>query len=230
MSTVKNIIFDLDGTLIDSAPTLVQILNEMLEARGSSRHINLATIRPFASLGGAGLVSGVLAQECGDLAQEVADFRARYALQTTHPDCLYEGVAEGVRELAAQGYRLAICSNKPQLLCEKVIADLGLDPYFTVVVGSSPGHREKPAPDLLELVLSQLGAVRSECLYVGDSEVDHALASATGVRFILVSYGYANRQFSAENIERFSKFPELVRSLSLEQSKFFQASDAAQKG
>lgn len=216
MNAVKNIIFDLDGTLIDSAPTLVQILNQMLEERGSSRRIDLQTVMPFASLGGSALVGGVLAQECGDLAQELADFRARYALQPTPFTSLYKGVAEGIKNLTTLGYRLAICSNKPQHLCEKVMADLGLDRHFQVIVGSSPDRLAKPAPDLMELVLSQLGATPGECLYVGDSEIDHTLATTTGVRFALMAYGYAAGEFSDDHVEKYYNFNELVRSLKTE--------------
>src|SRR3546814_11608737 len=70
---------------------------------GSARHVGLTEIRQVASLGGPALVGGVLAQECGDLRQEVVDFRARYALYKTPFESLYEGVAEGVKQLTAHG-------------------------------------------------------------------------------------------------------------------------------
>ncbi|GLV24740.1 HAD family hydrolase [Sphingobium sp. TomTYG45] len=227
MSQVQNIIFDLDGTLVDSAPVFVEILNDMLRERGSSRSIGLSEVRQFASLGGPALVGGVLAQECGDLRQEVADFRARYALCPTPLESLYEGVAGGVRELTEHGYRLAICSNKPQQLCEKVIADLNLNAHFPVVVGSSPDRMAKPAPDLMELVMAQLGTSVRECLYVGDSEIDHALAKATGIRFAFVTYGYAIEQFTADPHEEFSHFSDLVRLLKEERAPFFSKRGAA---
>lgn len=211
MNLVQNIIFDLDGTLIDSAPVFVEILNEMLRDRGSLRQVGLPEIRQFASLGGPALVGGVLAQECGDLRQEVADFRARYALYKTPVESLYEGVADGVKQLVAHGYRLAICSNKPQHLCEKVIGDLDLTAHFPVIVGSSPDRMAKPAPDLMELVMAGLGTTPAECLYVGDSEIDHALAKAMGVRFAFVSYGYAADQFATDQLEQFSRFSDLVQ-------------------
>lgn len=213
MNPVQNIIFDLDGTLVDSAPVFVDILNEMLRERGSIRQVGLPEIRQFASLGGPALVGGVLAQECGDLRQEVADFRARYALYKTPVESLYDGVADGVEQLAADGYRLAICSNKPQHLCEKVIDDLNLTAHFPVIVGSSPDRMAKPAPDLMELVMAGLRTTPAECLYVGDSEIDHALAKATGVRFAFVTYGYASDQFAADPSEQFGRFSDLVQFL-----------------
>ena len=218
MGPVQNVIFDLDGTLVDSAPVFVEILNEMLRERRSPRSIGLSEVRQFASLGGPALVGGILAQECGDLREEVADFRARYALYRTPLEALYEGVVEGIGELVAHGYRLAICSNKPQQLCEKVIADLGLTAQFPVIVGSSPDRMSKPAPDLMDLVMAQLGTNPGDCVYVGDSEIDHALAMATGVRFAFVTYGYSNEQFTGHQHDQFSRFSDLVEVLKAERA------------
>ena len=173
---LRSIVFDLDGTLIDSAPVFVRILNAMLAERASRRRVTIADVRPFASLGGPALVRGALAEDCGDLTRAVEDFRARYRLFPTPPESLYAGVADGVRALAALGFPLAICSNKPQTLCEKIIADLDLGDCFPVIVGSSPDRAMKPVPDLLDLALARLGSAVAECLYVGDSEVDLALA------------------------------------------------------
>ena len=220
---VANIVFDLDGTLVDSAPVFVEVLNAMLADRGSARRVSEAEIGPFASLGGPALVSGVLAHECGDLRAEVDDFRARYRLYPTPLASLYEGVAEGIRDLSAQGFRLAICSNKPQGLCEKVIADLGLTDHFPVIVGSSPDRMTKPAPDLMELVMAGLGTTVHDCLYVGDSEIDQALAKATGVRFAFVTYGYATDQFNAGEQAEFSRFSDLVQWIKTERATLLAA-------
>jgi phosphoglycolate phosphatase len=227
MSRLRNIVFDLDGTLIDSVPVFVEILNAMLCERGSARRVGPAETRRFASMGGPALVGGILAQDCGDLQQEVDDFRSRYMACPTPVSSLYEGVAEGIKDLAGHGFRLAICSNKPQLLCEKVISDLGFEALFPVVVGSAPDRLAKPAPDLMELVIAQLGASREECLYVGDSEIDQTLARVTGVRFAFVTYGYASEQYVAGQHEEFSRFPDLVESVKAESRSFMSARGAA---
>ncbi len=207
---LRSIVFDLDGTLIDSAPVFVRILNAMLAERASRRRVTIADVRPFASLGGPALVGGALAEDCGDLTRAVEDFRARYRLFPTPPESLYAGVADGVRALAALGFPLAICSNKPQTLCEKIIADLDLGDCFPVIVGSSPDRAMKPAPDLLDLALARLGSAVAECLYVGDSEVDLALAETTGVRFALLTYGYASEPLSVGQHAAFDDFSDLV--------------------
>jgi phosphoglycolate phosphatase len=215
-SAVQNIIFDLDGTLVDSAPVFVSVLNEMLEERGSARRVALDQVRQIASHGGPALVQGALAEECGELSQEVADFRARYALCQTPLEAMYAGVSEGLKELANLGFKLAICSNKPQHLCEKVIADLNLQSLFEIIIGSSPGRQPKPEPELMHLTLSSLHANPSRCIYVGDSEVDHALAAATGIRFLFVSYGYADPNWDRSDIVEFSGFADLVQALKAE--------------
>jgi phosphoglycolate phosphatase len=213
MKAAQNIIFDLDGTLVDSAPVFVGVLNEMLEERGSRRRVTLDLVRRIASHGGPALVEGALGEDCGELSQEVADFRARYALCHTPLEAMYEGVAEGLQELADAGVKLAICSNKPQHLCEKIIADLKLESTFQVIIGSSPGRQPKPEPELMDLTLARLHATAAQSIYVGDSEVDHALAAATGIRFLFMSYGYADPQWDRTGVVQFSRFADLVQSL-----------------
>lgn len=214
----RNVIFDLDGTLVDSAPALVEILNVMLAERSSGRRLTIEDIRPLASLGGPALVRGALAHECGDPEDEVEDFRARYRRLSTPAEALYEGVAEGLEDLASHGFRLAICSNKPQSLCEKVMADLRLASQFATIVGGAPDRRAKPAPDLMNLVLAQLGASADDCLYVGDSELDQALAEATGMRFAFMTYGYADERLMTRPLREFHRFPDLVQWIKAEWS------------
>jgi len=217
-ATAKHIIFDLDGTLVDSAAVLVEIVNEMLIERGSARRANVEQARPFLSLGGLALVTGLLGAECGNPAAEVSEFRRRYSARSTTADSLYEGVYDGLQELASSGFNLAICSNKPQDLCEKVLRDLGLSAVFKAIVGSAPGLRAKPEPDLMHLAIERLGATPETCLLVGDSEVDQALAAATGVRFLFVSYGYAGKDWDTGSLTRFDNFPDLVRAIKTQQA------------
>lgn len=212
-AVLPHLVFDLDGTLVDGAAVFVDILNEMLAERGSSRVLTIADARPFLSLGGPALVGGTLAEECGDLTREVVDFRERYAARVTSRSSVYEGVQNGLHELASCGFTLAICSNKPQNLCEKVLSDVGLAHLFQVIVGSTPGRRAKPAPDLMDLTLSKLRSSPSRAVLIGDSEVDHALAQATGVPFLFVSYGYAAEGWDSSTLVQFSRFAELVAAL-----------------
>ena len=98
-----SVIFDLDGTLIDSATVLITIINEMLAERGSARVVDAEQARPFLSLGGLALVSGLLGSECGNPDAEVSEFRKRYTALPTPAESLYEGVRDGLRDLAESG-------------------------------------------------------------------------------------------------------------------------------
>ena len=207
------LIFDLDGTLIDSNATCVTILQQMLEERGSRRIIDPVSAAPYMSAGGVAMVSGLLAGDCGDPEQELADFRLRYASHFTHPDCAFDGVTDGLERLQGAGFVMAICSNKPQNLCLKVLHDTGMARHFAAISGGKPGCRPKPATDLLDETLAQLGASASECIYIGDSEIDHALAGAAQMPFRFMTYGYAKPGWRPEGVPCFDQFEALVESL-----------------
>jgi phosphoglycolate phosphatase len=128
---------------------------------------------------------------------------------------LFDGVLPGLKQLHARGFGLAICSNKPQQLCEKVVSDLGIEPLFAAVVGSAPGRKPKPHPELLEIAMEALGALPADCYFVGDSDVDHAVASASGVPFVLVDYGYAPPEWDRSGLVEFSDFTDLVEAVTV---------------
>ncbi len=210
---VRHVIFDLDGTLVDSAVHCAAILSEMLEERGSSRRVTRAEAMPQMSYGGHHLVTTLLGEECGDGAAEVIDFRARYAARPTPETCIYAGVRAGLRDLAARGFTLAVCSNKPQGLCDKVLDDLGLRPFLSSVVGGRPELAAKPHPAMIERNLADMGASAATTLLVGDSEVDQAAAVAAGIPFWLVGYGYPGADWTPVADARFDSFPAVVAAL-----------------
>lgn len=205
------IIFDLDGTLVDSAPTCAAILSEMLGERGSGHVVQASDARALLTRGGADLVGPLLGSSPDDLAGDLAEFRSRYAARRTPVDCLYPGVIEGLRTLARTGARMAVCSNKPQSLCDKIVTDLALDPYLPVVIGSVDGVPMKPAPDLALKALGQLGPASGACWYVGDSNVDSVTATNAGIPFLLANWGYAEPGATIAALARFDNFDAVVR-------------------
>ena len=213
MSGPPSLIIDLDGTLVDSAPLIAGIINHMLADRGSQRTVAASEARIFLTRGGSQLVTALLGPDLGDLDRDLADFRSRYAALTTPADCLFPGVRNGLDALSALGVRMAICSNKPQSLCDKIIADLALDHHFVAIVGSTDGVPLKPAPDLAFRALAQLGSAASDCLYVGDSDVDRQTAANAGIGFLFVAYGYAEAGKPIDALARFDGFDDIVRYL-----------------
>ena len=217
----RHILFDLDGTLVDSNAACVSILQDMLVERGSARLIDPAKARAFMSLGGEHMVGGVLAENCADAAADLTEFRARYSAHTTSADTVYDGVFEGMARLAAAGFTMAICSNKPQALCEKVLADTGLDAFITAAVGGDPERVPKPAPDALHHVLGLLAQEPGACVFVGDSEVDYRVARNADLPFAFMTYGYADAGWQPAAAadwhdmagESFDHFDRLVEAL-----------------
>lgn len=210
---IRHIIFDLDGTLVDSCATCIDILSEMLAERGSARTIDPVGARIYMSRGGLDMVAGLLGVACADPAADLADFRARYQLRRTPAETLFPGVAEGLARLRAAGLALSICSNKPQALCEKVLEDTGLSGFFDVVVGGQAGLRPKPAPDLLKAVIAKLDCEAGDCLFVGDSELDHAVATAAAMPFHFLTYGYAEQGWQAPDCLAFDAFAALTDAI-----------------
>jgi phosphoglycolate phosphatase len=185
------LIFDLDGTLVDSNAVCVEILQSMLDERGAGIVIDRETASVHMSRGGAQMVAALLGPACGEPDAELIEFRARYAERMTPPASMFSGVAQGLTRLQQSGFGLAIYSNKPQNLCDKVLGDLGIGDAFEVIVGGRAGCRPKPTPDLLDCVLDTLGADAGRCAMIGDSELDHALAEGARMPFCFMTYGYA---------------------------------------
>ncbi len=207
---LRHIIFDLDGTLVDSVGITVAIIESMLARRGIAMTVCPLTTRAHVSAGGEAMIAAVMGVHCSNPKDDIAEFRRIHAEIQTPPDTLFPQVADQLAVLAAAGFTLSICSNKPQNLCEKVLSDLGIAHHFSVIVGSRDGLRKKPHPDLMDIALAELGARAEECLFVGDSELDLLAAHHFKMPFVLVEWGYV------EDIARLEDAPgeyELVSDM-----------------
>lgn len=198
---VKHLIFDLDGTLVDSVGITVAIINQILACRGIALTACPITTRAHVSAGGEAMIAAVMGEHCLDPVADIAEFRRIHAETPTPPGTLFPQVADVLNRLGNAGFILSICSNKPQNLCEKVLGDLGLAHLFATIVGSRPGVRKKPHPDLMQLVLDATQADPADCLFIGDSELDLLAANHLGMRFVLVEWGYV------EDIDKLSQAP-----------------------
>lgn len=210
MSQPRSLIIDLDGTLVDSAPHIAGIINQMLVDRNVQRTTSPEAARAYLTQGGSQLITALLGSDLGDLTHDLADFRTRYAALPTPDDCLFPGVRDGLSALSDLGVRMAICSNKPQSLCDKIVADLDFGQHFDAVVGSTDVLPLKPAPDLALQALAALGTAPTDCLYVGDSDVDRQTAANAGIGFLFVTYGYADDGRSIEARARFDRFDQIA--------------------
>lgn len=186
---MARIVFDLDGTLIDSAPDICGIANAVLEQEGHAQ-ITLTQARGFIGNGAGVFVQKMRAARGipdSEQARLLAAFVARYedAVALTQP---YPDVVAALDHLRAQGHDLGICTNKPIRPCHAVLSHLGLEGYFQTVWGgdSLPVHKPDPAP--LHAAFDAL--LPGPKLYVGDSDVDAQTAVAAKVPFLLFTEGY----------------------------------------
>lgn len=189
-STLRHLLFDLDGTLVDSARLTCAIINAMLVDRGIEAVADLATIRAFDAIGGEAMIAAVMGRHCGDPKAEISEFRARHAAVDIPQDLAFAGVTEGLATLETAGLAMAICSNKPQALCDKILGELRLAGYFKAIVGARPDLKRKPAPDAAFAAMDAIAADPATTLYIGDSAVDVATARAAGLPIALVGWGY----------------------------------------
>lgn len=185
---MARIVFDLDGTLIDSAPDIHGIANAVLAGEGCEP-ITLEQTRDFIGNGASVFVQKMRAVRGiseGKHERLLAEFVGRYddAVTLTLP---YPGVVQALTELSSK-HRLGICTNKPTSPCLSVLRHLDLDRFFDTVWGGDSMSVHKPDPAPLFAAFQELGD--GPCLYVGDSDVDAETAARAGVPFLLFTEGY----------------------------------------
>jgi phosphoglycolate phosphatase len=188
------IVFDLDGTLVDSAPDIAAALNHALASVGR-KTLSLDAIRGMVGHGGKVLLERGLAATGGmDVATLAAGFSAFIAYYEAHVcdhSHAYPGVTDALDALRDQGIALAVCTNKPEHLARGLIDALGWQGRFTAIVGGDTLATVKPDPAMLHLAVERAGG--GPAAMIGDSIVDVQTARAAGLPCIAVSFGFADR-------------------------------------
>lgn len=204
------VVFDLDGTLVDSVPDLAAALNQVFAA-GGQPEFDLATVTSFVGKGLANLVARAMESRGLDPADHkrlAAAVLAAYEAEPSARTRIYPGVIAALDALRAAGHPLGLCTNKPEPAALLLLRDLGLAHHFTSVVGGGRVAALKPDPSPLWLCIRELGA--ESAIYVGDSEVDAETAEAARLPFLLYTEGY--RKSPAADLPQtaaFSDFAEL---------------------
>jgi phosphoglycolate phosphatase len=215
--TQQAILFDLDGTLVDSVPDLAAAVNRVLAELGRPA-LGLAQVTSMVGDGASALVERALAASgatATPLRAALDRFLALYGADPTRLTRPYPGVPAALEELAAAGWRLGVCTNKPERATRAVLAGLHLERFFAVVLGGDSGPTRKPDPGPLLTALGHLGSAPARAAMIGDHRNDVAAAQAAGMPVVFARYGYGAATLAGLTpdavIDRFAELPQTLR-------------------
>lgn len=189
------IVWDLDGTIIDSAPDLAAALNSLLEEHGKTP-ISEANVRQMIGNGVAKLIERGFAESgvtvgSAELQSLQPRFMSIYTPRASQLSELYPGAQSAIQAFHESGVAQAVCTNKPESVSREILNDMNLAQYFGLVVGGDSLEHRKPHPLPLQACLNALGTSVDSTLMIGDSAVDAETARAVGTTVGLVTHGYA---------------------------------------
>lgn len=191
--TYDAVIFDLDGTLLDTLADLTSSVNAMMRLRGMPTYTK-EQVRSFVGNGIRRLMMQVVpgGETHPDFEEIFADFGIYYKEHCMDETVPYAGIMQLLEMLCKNGYKLGIVSNKADAAVKK-LNKIFFEGLVEVAIGEKPEIRRKPAPDTVFQALKELGVSKERAVYVGDSEVDIQTAAAAGMDAIIVTWGFRDR-------------------------------------
>jgi len=216
------IVFDLDGTLVDTAPDLVDTLNVIFEREGLTP-LPYGTARNFVG-GGAramiarGVEAGGHVLSPAKLDQMFADFVIHYSQHLVDRSRPFPGLTDTLDVLADRGCRFAVCTNKLERLSVRLLGYLALADRFDAICGQDTFGIQKPDPEILRRTVAAAGGTMQHTVMVGDSITDIRTARAAGVPIIAVDFGYSERPIAElvpdQTISNFAQLPASIDAIS----------------
>jgi len=209
--SVRALIFDLDGTLIDSKRDLILSVNAMLRELGRPE-LAEETISGYIGHGAPQLVGRALGgsaseEECQQALKFFLTYYEVHKMDTTHA---YPGVPETLEKLA--GLPMAVLTNKPARISVRILDSLGLSKFFRVIYGGNSFETKKPDPMGANTILREFGAASGEAMLIGDSEVDVQTARNAGMLAASVNYGFGVHDRAAHPADIYlDRFSDLIR-------------------
>lgn len=192
---MRTAIFDLDGTLAETAADLIGAANDLLRAEGLAT-LDYAETRSTAGRGGRALLrlgwerAGRPLSE-DEVQRRYLDFLDAYAARIDQESTLYDGAVETLERLAAEGWALGVCTNKPERLAVELLDRLGVGARFAAILGADSVPARKPDPGHLLATIDQVGGDLARSVLIGDSETDRETARNAHCPVVLVSFGYS---------------------------------------
>ena len=188
---VSTILFDLDGTLVDTAPDLGHALNLQLICHGK-QPLAEAAIRPFASHGSRGLIGlgfGITPKD-NNFINMRDEYLAIYDTVFTRSPVLLPGIAELLQAIEIKGIKWGVVTNKPRRFTMPLIESMGLHKRVACVVSGDDAPQPKPSPATLLMACKKVGVLPKNCIYVGDAERDIQAGRAAGMKTVVALFGY----------------------------------------
>src|ERR1019366_2121246 len=194
MISPRTVVFDLDGTLVDTAPDLISALNYVLDREGLPP-VPLHAARNMIGAGARRLIEHGLelegrAASLEDITRLTSGFIDYYAAHIADASRPFEGLESALDDLAALGYRFAVCTNKLEWLSKRLLNQLGLSSRFAAICGADTFGISKPDPAILQQTIVRAGGELSSAIMVGDAGPDIGVARRAGVPVIGVEFGY----------------------------------------
>lgn len=222
--SAPTLIFDLDGTLVETAPDLVATLNTVLTREGIAP-VAYEIARNFVG-GGARLMlaRGIEADgrivDAAKLDTMFADFIAHYAANVALHSRPFPGLIEALDTLSTRGHRFAVCTNKLEHLSVLLLNELKLTDRFEAICGQDTFGIQKPDPEILRRTIAAAGGDVRRSIMIGDSETDILTARAAGIPVIAVDFGYSDRPISEYGPDRlishFAQLPDQIAGITFE--------------
>ena len=223
MTSIRTVVFDLDGTLVDTAPDLISALNFVLDREGLAP-VPLAKARNMIGAGARKLIErgleaegrNMTVKEIDRMTVDFIDYYAEHIADASRP---FDGLESALDDLTASGCRLAVCTNKLEWLSKRLLDQLGLSPRFAAICGADTFGVAKPDPAILQQTVARAGGQLSQAIMVGDAGPDVGVARRAGIPVIGVAFGYTEVPMAELKpdrlIDRMSQLPDAVESLML---------------
>jgi phosphoglycolate phosphatase len=221
MTSPRMIVFDLDGTLVDTAPDLISALNYVLDREGLPP-VPLQSARTMIGAGARKLIERGLELEgrsmsIDDVSRLTKDFIDYYAAHIAEASRPFEGLEDALDDLQAAGCRFAVCTNKLEWLSKLLLDQLGLSKRFSAICGADTFGVAKPDPAILRETVARAGGQMSQAIMVGDAGPDVGVARRAGIPVIGVEFGYTDVPIAELKPDRLighmRDLPEAVNSL-----------------